>query len=136
MTDCYIWVVDDEPTMRHLAETMLRHLDHRVRGFESAVEALALCQAGEELPDLIFMDIRMPGLDGIEAVRRLHGDARTRDLPVVSLSGEPIEGPELLAAGFAHYIRKPFRRKQLAEAVANFAARPESRREGRPPAKG
>ena len=117
MSECYVWVVDDEPSLRHLTEAMLSHLGYRVRCLASGVEALALCLAGEELPDLIFMDIRMPGMDGIEAVQRLRADERTRDLPVVCLSAESLERSGLLAAGFSHYIQKPFHRRQLADAL-------------------
>ena len=124
-------VVDDEPQIREIVGLLLGTLGCRFEARGSAQEALALCAAAP--PAFVFLDLRMPGMSGLEAVRALRAGERTRAVPVVAITGEPLEIRELVAAGFTDVVRKPFRGKQLAAALRRFA--PELIRDGDQPAK-
>jgi CheY-like chemotaxis protein len=69
----------------------------------------AITQAQEHLPDLILMDVKMAGIDGLEAIRRLKAIPRTRDIPVISLTAFASEADteRCLRAGAADYVSKP-----------------------------
>jgi two-component system cell cycle response regulator DivK len=86
----------------------------------SAEEALQF--ASESSPILILMDIRLPGMNGLEATRALKSDPRTRDIPVWALTAyaRREDGDKALAAGCDDYIRKPFRREELVAKLREF----------------
>ncbi len=117
----YILVVDDDPQIREIVGLMLGKLGYRFELRASAAEALALCEEAPEAPAFIFLDLRMPGMSGLEALQRLRAGARTRNLPIVCISGEPYDDAQARAAGFTGLVGKPFRARQLTEALATFA---------------
>src|SRR4051812_7019627 len=80
-----VLVVDDFPDNRDMYMQYLEFCGMRVAEAQNGHEALQ--QAFELLPDLIVMDLSLPGLDGWEATRRLKADARTRAIPVIALTG-------------------------------------------------
>ncbi|QTN28684.1 diguanylate cyclase [Rhodoferax sp. AJA081-3] len=99
-------VVDDQP----LNVQILVHIfspDHVVRTATSGEEALAACAA--ELPDLVLLDVMMPGMDGHEVCRRLKADPRTRDIPVifVTVQNDPQEEATGLLMGAVDFIPQP-----------------------------
>jgi response regulator RpfG family c-di-GMP phosphodiesterase len=115
-----ILLVDDDPALRVLLRTTFEVADVDVSEAESAAAAAA--QIARQPPDVIVLDVRMPGMDGIEYCEQLKADAGTREIPVVLLSGS--EG-ELAAAakrsGADAYLRKPFSPLELLAVVERLA---------------
>ncbi len=103
-----IMIVDDEPDNLNVLGTMLRQEGWSVRAFPRG--EMALAAAGDELPDLVLLDIRMPGLDGYEVCRRFKADERLRSLPIIFLSAfaEPADKVLAFEAGGVDYVTKPF----------------------------
>jgi response regulator RpfG family c-di-GMP phosphodiesterase len=115
-----ILLVDDDPALRVLLRTTFEVADVDVSEAESAAAAAA--QVARTPPDVIVLDVRMPGMDGIEYCEQLKADGATREIPVVLLSGS--EG-ELAAAakrsGADAYLRKPFSPLELLAVVERLA---------------
>jgi two-component system cell cycle response regulator DivK len=102
-----ILIVDDNEKNVKLVREVLRFAGFRTLEAASGEEAITL--AGEQLPDLILMDIRLPGMDGLAAVELLKSQARTVAIPVVALTSFAMKGDRerFLAAGFDGYLEKP-----------------------------
>ena len=113
------WIIDDEAGLRLVLSTALEAAGFGVREFAGAEEALAALDSGA--PDVVFTDVRMPGLGGIELMRRLH--ARAATLPVIVMSAyADLTGTVAAYAGGAYeYLPKPFDLEQ-AVAIAQRAA--------------
>jgi putative two-component system response regulator len=102
-----VLIVDDSADILALIGTLLKaHCRTRTAG--SGEEGIAAALAGP-VPDLILLDVMMPGIDGIEACRRLKSDARTRDIPVIFLTALADRSDEQrgLEVGAVDYITKP-----------------------------
>ena len=113
-----ILIVEDNAANMTLAVFLLQSAGHAVL---SAIDAEAgLMLARTEHPDLILMDIQLPGMDGLQAIRLLKGDAATMAIPVLALTALAMKGDEerIRAAGSDGYIAKPMRYKELLAAVA------------------
>jgi two-component system cell cycle response regulator DivK len=117
-----ILIVDDNEQNRRLARDVLQFAGFRTLEAEGGVEGLAL--AAERRPDLVLMDIRMPDLDGREAVRRLRKDERTAAIPVVALTSSTMKGDRerFLADGFDGYLEKPIRVREFPDQVRSHLA--------------
>lgn len=102
-----ILVVDDTPANLVLLFTGLRNAGYKVLINERG--DVALQTAAYVLPDLIILDVMMPGIDGFETCRRLKEDPRTRDIPVILMTAltDPIDEVTGLRAGAVDYITKP-----------------------------
>jgi len=107
MTAVRAVVVDDNPINLELAAFVLRAQGFLVQSAGSAREAVE--SAAAFLPDVILMDIQMPEVDGLEAVRRLREDPATRDVVIIAFTAYAMKGDEqtLRAAGCDGYIAKP-----------------------------
>jgi CheY-like chemotaxis protein len=110
--------IEDNPVNAMLMEAMLARLPGlRLQCAELPLQGLEM--ARRERPDLILLDIQLPGMDGFEVLRRLRADSATRDIPVIAVSanamGSDIE--EGRAAGFADYLTKPIDLARLLRAV-------------------
>ncbi|MEI7891685.1 MAG: hybrid sensor histidine kinase/response regulator [Myxococcales bacterium] len=107
-TQATIMIIDDEPDNLNVLGEMLRHEGWEVRAFPRG--EMALAAAREELPDLVLLDIRMPGVDGYEVCRRFKADERLRSIPVIFLSAftEPSDKLRAFEAGGVDYVTKPF----------------------------
>jgi CheY-like chemotaxis protein len=108
-----ILIADDEIYMLRLLEMTLKKGGYTVISCRDGREALA--QAASELPRLIVLDIMMPGLDGLGALRKLKENPATRDVPVVVLSakGHSLTRVEAELAGAVLFLAKPFSPNQL-----------------------
>jgi two-component system, cell cycle response regulator DivK len=115
-----ILLVEDHPINRELAEAMLMMAGYDVIVAPDGEAGLAA--AHEALPDLVLMDIELPGLDGLECTRRLKGAADTGAIPVVALTAYAMCGDEerARAAGCDGYITKPIDRQVLLTELARF----------------
>ena len=108
-----ILVVDDDARNLRLAAATLEQAGYEVLTAEGGAEGVeaALVHA----PDLVLMDVQMPGMDGVAALRRLRAEPRTAALKVVALTALTMKGDRerLLAEGFDGYIEKPIRYKEF-----------------------
>ncbi|MGH9253979.1 MAG: response regulator [Vicinamibacterales bacterium] len=102
-----ILVVDDYEDAREMYAEYLRFCGYRVAEARNGSEALE--QAFTLMPDLILMDLSLPGMDGWEATRQLKSDERTRTIPVVALTGHALAGASEGArkAGCDSFVTKP-----------------------------
>jgi two-component system cell cycle response regulator DivK len=112
-----ILVVEDNPANRELLVELLESEGYRVCQAADAHAAIAM--AGADPPQLILMDLQLPGLDGLEATRRLKADDATQAIPVVAVTAHAHRGEALArAAGCEAYLSKPIRRQELLDVVA------------------
>ena len=116
-----ILVVDDEKTIRRLAQYNLELAGHQVLLAETAEEGVSM--AKDEQPDLILQDIMLPGMSGMEALEILKHDSATRTIPVVMLTakGQRTDIEEAIQAGATGYITKPFDPTRFTKLVKEFA---------------
>jgi two-component system, cell cycle sensor histidine kinase and response regulator CckA len=112
-----ILVVDDELESLQLLTHILLAQGYQVHPADTS--ELALEYLREKLPELVLLDLRMPGLDGLEVCRRIKAKSDTRHIPLmfISASDEPEERIEALKLGALDFISKPFRREELLARV-------------------
>jgi putative two-component system response regulator len=112
-----IMVVDDTPTNLTFLVELLGRRGYRVAAFPRGI--MALKAAALEVPDLVLLDIMMPGMDGFEICRRLREDERLREVPVLFISAldDPAGKVRAFAAGGVDYVTKPFQEEELAARV-------------------
>jgi two-component system sensor histidine kinase/response regulator len=108
-----IMIVDDTPENLQLLETFLRDLDYQVFALPNG--EMALRAAAKEKPDLILLDILMPGLDGYEVCRRLKADPHLADIPVIFLSAldEAWDKVRAFQVGGVDYLAKPIQMEEM-----------------------
>ena len=116
-----IVVVDDEPGTLKLLKTLLEMDGHEVRAFTSG--ALALRSIGVKTPDLVMLDIRMPGLSGFDVCAQLKADSDSAGVPVIFLSAATdIEDKvRAFAVGGVDYITKPFEKGEVLARVGTVS---------------
>jgi two-component system phosphate regulon response regulator PhoB len=117
MAKAAILVVDDEEDIRELVELNLDREGYRVLTCETGEQALAVARA--QTPDLIVLDLRLPGIDGLEVCKRLKANPTLQQIPVVMLTakGEESDIVAGLELGADDYITKPFSGKVLVARV-------------------
>ncbi len=127
-----IAVVEDEPDVRATAIAMLADAGFEAVGYPTGEHALAGILASP--PDLVLLDVRMPGIDGLEVCRRLRHDPRTSSLPIVMLTGLVGEEDVVLGldVGADDYITKPLRARTLVAHVRAVLRRAHPRLSGPP----
>jgi len=115
-----ILVVDDNELNLQLACDVLELAGHETLAAANGGEAVDI--AVSSIPDLVLMDLRMPVMNGEEAMKSIRADARMRDIPVIVLTASAMAGEreQLLAAGFDGYISKPIDVASFADEVAGF----------------
>jgi two-component system cell cycle response regulator DivK len=115
-----VLIVDDNEKNRKLAADVLSASGFETLGAATAAEGLAL--AVEHVPDAILMDLRLPDMDGTDALRILRDDTTTAGIPVVAMSALSVEGTGewLDTAGFAGSIGKPIRVDTFPDEVRRF----------------
>jgi len=112
-----VLVVEDEPQIQELVAVNLEHVGHRVLRAASVEEAEAAIR--DQLPDVLILDWMLPGESGVSFARRLRGEARTRELPILMLTARAMEQDKVsgLEAGADDYLTKPFSPKELAARI-------------------
>jgi two-component system cell cycle response regulator DivK len=117
VADALILIVDDNGQNRKLARDVLQFAGFRTLEADGGVQGVSL--AIEHVPDLVLMDIRMPDMNGTEALRRLRGDERTAQIPIVALTSSTMKGDreQFLDAGFDGYLQKPISVREFPDQV-------------------
>ena len=116
-----ILVVEDNARNMLLIRDLLQATGYRT--LEASTAGEALVQAIEHRPALVLMDIRLPDMDGVEALRRLRMDSGTASIPVVAVTAQAMKGDveRFREAGFDGYLTKPVDIDELLAIVARFA---------------
>lgn len=114
-----VLIVEDNSTNMTLAVFLVKSAGHTVITATTAEAGLTLARA--QHPDLILMDIQLPGMDGLEATRILKGDAATSAIPVIALTALAMKGDKerILAAGCDGYIAKPLSYRDFLAAISD-----------------
>ena len=118
-----VLVVEDNEKNRKLVRDVLTFKGYTVVEAESGEDGVRL--ARERRPRLILMDIQLPGIDGIEALRQIRADATTSAIPVLAVTASAMDRDrqKIMAAGFDGYQSKPLNVKEFVAAVAEILAR-------------
>jgi CheY-like chemotaxis protein len=113
-----ILLIEDNAVNRRLAQFLLKSQGYEVWEVTSAPEAFASLK--EKRPDLILMDIQLPGMDGLTATKQLKADPTTRDIPVLAVTSYAMKGDEAKAfeAGCSGYVTKPIDKTLFLQTVA------------------
>jgi len=119
-----ILVVEDNEKNRKLVRDLLTVKGFTVLETDTGEEALRLARA--RLPALVLMDIQLPGIDGIETLRRLRADPATAAIPIVAVTASAMmhDRQKILAAGFDGYQAKPISLRPFLELVREVLDRP------------
>jgi two-component system cell cycle response regulator DivK len=118
-----VLIVEDNPANMKLAKFLLESVGHTVVSAVDAEAGLSLARSAR--PDLILMDIQLPGMDGLEAIGLLKSNEATRAIPVIALTALAMKGDEerIRAAGCDGYIAKPIRYQEFLVTIAGQLAR-------------
>lgn len=117
-----VLIVDDSPTEMHLVTEILRRHGFEVLGADNAEQGLRL--AREKQPDLVLMDVVMPGLNGFQATRQLTRDPNTAQIPVIMLTTKSQETDRVwgVRQGARGYLTKPVDERLLLETIREVLA--------------
>jgi two-component system cell cycle response regulator DivK len=118
-----VLIVEDNEKNMKLVRDVLQHKGYKVLEAVNATAGLKL--ASDERPDLILMDIQLPDINGITALKMIRKDERIARTPVVAVSASamPDEQQKIVASGFDGYITKPINMKLFLETVERFAGK-------------
>jgi CheY-like chemotaxis protein len=116
-------IADDKPTNRELIRTVIESLGHQVTEAADGIEAVRV--AHEQQPDMIILDLHMPGLDGFGVLAELRQDSAFRNTPIMALTASAMHGDRqrALDAGFDSYVSKPVPLPVLRDEVARLLNR-------------
>jgi twitching motility two-component system response regulator PilH len=119
----HVLVIDDSPTDQRLVQDLLARHGHLVSLARTAEEGLALI--GQLAPDVVIMDVVMPGMSGFQAVRRLARDPATAHIPVILASVKDADSDRVwgMRQGARDYLTKPFTEDALLEAIRRHVHR-------------
>jgi twitching motility two-component system response regulator PilG len=125
-----IMVVDDSQTVRNIMALILHRLGYQSVRVRSAMEALNTLT--ELVPDLIFLDITLPGMDGLDVCKVIKDNQRTKHVPVIMLSGSDQVFDKVMGrlAGAADYVTKPFEPETIRQCLETYCGRSTRVREG------
>lgn len=124
-----VLVVEDNPANMKLISMLLTNADHAVLSAADAETGITVARADH--PDLILMDVQLPGMDGLSATALLKNDPATADIPVIALTAMAMKEDQAKSerAGCDGYIAKPVRYQELYEAIDTLLAKLEPRPE-------
>ena len=120
MTTKSLLIVDDNPENLKLILMVLANSGHELVTATDALQALKAIE--HRLPDLILLDLQLPGMDGLELTRCLRANAQTRSIPIVAVTAYAMKGDEDKArdAGCDDYLVKPIDKRLLRGVVKNY----------------
>jgi CheY-like chemotaxis protein len=120
MKEKTILIIEDNKMNMEMATDLLEIANYNVLQAENAEDGIQI--AKEKHPDLILMDIALPGMDGLEATRVLKKEKQTKDIPVVALTAHAMkdDNDEALKIGCSGYITKPINTRTFATAIGHF----------------
>ncbi|MCH8919749.1 MAG: response regulator [Chloroflexi bacterium] len=112
-----ILIAEDDPVSLKLVRDVLQANGYETKEVTSGEEAVV--KAVQSKPDLIVMDIRLPGIDGLEATRRLKSDPSTEEIPIIAVTAHamPEDEARILEAGCQAYLSKPLRFAEFISVV-------------------
>jgi twitching motility two-component system response regulator PilH len=118
MTIKKILIVDDSPTERHVLNDMLTKAGYEVIASDNGEDAIA--RAKRDKPDVILMDVVMPGLNGFQATRAISRDPETRSIPIIICTSKTQETDKIwgMRQGARNYVVKPVNREELLAKIA------------------
>jgi two-component system cell cycle response regulator DivK len=118
-----VLIVEDNDKNMKLARDVLQAKGYRTLEAVSGEEGVKL--ARENKPDLVLMDIQLPGINGIEAFRQIRADEKTKGIPVVALTASvtPTDRSAITAAGFDAFLGKPINLKEFLDTVKRLVER-------------
>jgi two-component system cell cycle response regulator DivK len=118
MANELILIVEDNEKNRKLARDVLQVKGYRTLEAESAEAALKI--AAETVPDLVLMDIHLPGMNGIEALKKLREAEATRAVPVLAFTASvmPQDRHQITSAGFNGFLAKPINLKEFEATIS------------------
>ena len=126
-TNRMIFIVDDNPSDIELTTIALEAMGREIviRSATNGKSALAMLRNGLGVPDVMLLDMKMPGMSGIEVLREIRADYRIRELPVVVVTSSALESDktEALAAGATDYIQKPLALAQFSRDLESILSR-------------
>ena len=122
-----IWCVEEDASIRDIEVYALKASGYESRGFEDGSAFWDALQT--EQPDLVVLDVMLPGVDGVELLRRMRGDARFRAIPVVMATAKSAEIDKIqgLDLGADYYLTKPFGVMELVSCVRAVLRRCEAK---------
>ena len=117
-----VLIVEDNEKNMKLVRDILQHQGHTTLQAASGGEGVRM--ARESVPDLVLMDIQLPDIDGITALREIRSDPALDSVPVLAVSASvmPDEQLKIVTSGFDAFITKPINLKQFRETVAHYLA--------------
>jgi two-component system cell cycle response regulator DivK len=115
-----ILVVEDQEDNRRIVRDLLTSVGYEIIEAVTGDEGVEM--AGAHTPDLILMDIQLPGLDGYEAMRRIKADPALHQIPIIAVTSYALSGDDLKAqqAGCDAYVSKPFSPRVLLAKIREF----------------
>ena len=115
-----ILIVEDNEKNMKLVRDILRHNGYATIEATTGEEGVRL--ASERRPDLVLMDIQLPDIDGIEALRRIRAESALDRVPVIAVSASvmPDDQQKIVTSGFEAFVTKPINLKQFLETVKRF----------------
>ena len=122
MADKLVLIIEDNDKNRKLARDVLQAKGYATVDTDTAEDGIRI--ARERLPALILMDLQLPGIDGIEALRRLRSDEKTRAIPVIAVTASVMteDHQRIVAAGFDGLQTKPIRVRDFVEACLLYTS--------------
>jgi len=120
MTDKNVMVVEDNEKNRKLMRVVLKSKGYNV--IEAATGEEAINTLKKHKPDIILMDIQLPGIDGITLVKQIKADANTNDIPIIAVTAYAMKGDEqkILSSGCNGYISKPIDTRELPNIIEQY----------------
>lgn len=114
-----ILIGEDNPANQELLTEILEGWGYAVQQASSGPDVIEVLQSSTPTPDLVLLDIQMPGLDGYAVLKQLRQDGRFRELPVIALTAYAMQGDRerALQNGFDGYVTKPIDRNLLRSAI-------------------
>ena len=112
-----ILIVDDSEKNLKLCELLVSSLGYETITASNGKDGISL--AAEKMPNLILMDIKMPGMDGTATLKALKSDEKTRDIPVIAVTAYAMKNDRqrLLDYGFSEYVAKPVKKSEFIEVL-------------------